>query len=64
MARYKEYCYERDKLIPVSFSRQIMPGTFEHALSHLIVESWTCQPSMPVIRTTRPVCRPVIRGFC
>lgn len=36
MARYKDYCYEQDKLIPVSFSRQILPGTFEYTLSHLI----------------------------
>jgi transposase len=36
MARYKEYCYEQTKLIPLSFSRQILPGTFEYTLDHLI----------------------------
>src|SRR5438094_5893319 len=36
MARYKEYCYEQTKLIPLSFSRQILPGTFEYTLNHLI----------------------------
>jgi transposase len=36
MARYRDCCYEQDKLIPVSFSRQILPGTFEYTLSHVI----------------------------
>jgi transposase len=36
MARYKDYCYEQTKLIPLSFSRQILPGTFEHTLNYLI----------------------------
>src|SRR5215468_11803064 len=36
MARYKEYCYEQSKLIPIAFSNQILPGTFEYTLNHLI----------------------------
>lgn len=36
MARYKDYCYEQGKMIPISFREQILPGTFEHTLSHLI----------------------------
>jgi transposase len=36
MARYKEYCYEQTKLIPLSFSRQILPGTFEYTVNYLI----------------------------
>ncbi|MGH8772910.1 MAG: transposase, partial [Burkholderiales bacterium] len=36
MARYKDYSYEQAKLIPISFQQQILPGTFEHTLSHLI----------------------------
>src|SRR5205809_7754170 len=36
MARYKEYCYEQTKLIPLSFSRHILPGTFEYTLNYLI----------------------------
>jgi len=32
MARYKDYSYEQTKLIPVSYDRQILPGTFEHTL--------------------------------
>jgi transposase len=36
MARYKDVHYEQDKLIPVSFHKQILPGTFEYTLSYLI----------------------------
>lgn len=28
MARYKQYNYDQLKLLPISFSRQILPGTF------------------------------------
>src|SRR5262247_927259 len=36
MARYKDYSYEQTKLIPIGFSQQILPGTFEYTLNHLI----------------------------
>jgi transposase len=36
MARFKPYDYHQMKLVPVSFERQIRPGTFEAALSRLI----------------------------
>jgi transposase len=36
MARYKEYSYEQTKLVPVSYDRQILPGTFEHTLNEVI----------------------------
>jgi transposase len=36
MARYKDYSYEQTKLIPIAFSNQILPGTFEYTLNHLI----------------------------
>jgi len=36
MARFKHYDYRQTKMLPVSFERQILPGTFEHTLSHLI----------------------------
>jgi transposase len=36
MARYKDTHYNQDKFIPVSFSKQILPGTFEYTLSYLI----------------------------
>lgn len=36
MARYKDYSYDQMKMIPVSFERQILPGSFEYSLSYLI----------------------------
>jgi len=38
MPRYKPVCYEQDKFIPINFSRQILPGTFEYTLSYLVDE--------------------------
>lgn len=38
MARYKHYDYTQMKMLPISFDRQILPGTFEHTLSYLIDE--------------------------
>jgi transposase len=36
MAKYKHYDYRQTKMLPISFDRQILPGTFEHTLSELI----------------------------
>lgn len=36
MARYKPYDYRQGKFIPISFDKQILPGTFEYTLNHLI----------------------------
>jgi transposase len=36
MARFKHYDYGQTKMLPVSYERQILPGTFEHTLSYLI----------------------------
>ena len=36
MARYRDYSYEQTKLIPIAFSNQILPGTFEYTLNYLI----------------------------
>lgn len=36
MARYKDVCYEQDKFIPIRFSSQILPGTFEYTLCYLV----------------------------
>ncbi|MEW5756275.1 MAG: hypothetical protein AB1810_08210 [Pseudomonadota bacterium] len=36
MARYKDYNYHQQKLIPLSFDRQILPGTFEYTLTYLV----------------------------
>jgi len=38
MAKFKPYDYGQMKLVPVSFERQILPGSFEAALSRLIDE--------------------------
>ncbi len=38
MPRFKGYDYDQLKMIPVAFDRQILPGTFESALSVLIDE--------------------------
>lgn len=36
MARYLPYDVHQDKFIPVSFRDQILPGSFEHALSEIV----------------------------
>lgn len=36
MARYKDYSYDQGMLIPVSFHEQVVPGSFEYALNHII----------------------------
>ncbi len=36
MARYKPYSYAQGKFIAIHFANQILPGTFEYTLSHLI----------------------------
>ncbi|MDH4233136.1 MAG: transposase, partial [Nitrospirota bacterium] len=36
MARYKHYSYDQSKLIPVRYRDQILPGTFEFALSNIV----------------------------
>lgn len=38
MARYKHYDYRQTKMLPVSYERQILAGTFEYTLSYLIDE--------------------------
>lgn len=36
MARYKNYSYEQAMFIPIKFSKQIIPGSFEHALNYIV----------------------------
>jgi hypothetical protein len=36
LAKYKDYSYEQTVLLPVSFSNQILPGTFEYTLNSVI----------------------------
>ena len=36
MANYKKYSRNQEKFIPISFEESLIPGTFKHALDHLI----------------------------
>jgi len=36
MAKYKNFSYDQTRLLPVSFNKQIQPGSFEYTLSYLI----------------------------
>lgn len=42
MPRYKPDQSRQTQLVPVEFDKQILPGTFEHALVHLIDEKLDC----------------------
>ena len=36
MARFREYSYEQTVMLPVALGRQLQPGSFEHAVNHLV----------------------------
>ncbi|PIW17271.1 transposase, partial [bacterium (Candidatus Blackallbacteria) CG17_big_fil_post_rev_8_21_14_2_50_48_46] len=36
MARFKPYNYDQTELLAISFKEQILPGTFEYTLNHLV----------------------------
>jgi transposase len=36
MAKYRDYSYEQERLLPVSLLRQIQPSTFEHTLNYMV----------------------------
>ena len=36
MARYKHYNYDQSKLLPINFSDQILPGSFEYTVNYLV----------------------------
>ena len=36
MGKFKEYSYKQTVLLPINFSKQILPGTFEYTLHNLI----------------------------
>jgi len=38
MARYKHYDYDQLMMVPVSLEEQIMPGTLEYAIHHVVEE--------------------------
>ncbi len=36
MPRFKDHNYDQTKMIPISFDRQILPGTLEYSLIYLV----------------------------
>ena len=38
MARYKHYNYNQMMMVPVSLEEQLMPGTLEYAIHHIVEE--------------------------
>jgi len=38
MARYKHYNYDQLMMVPVSLEEQLIPGTLEHAIHHVVEE--------------------------
>ena len=36
MARYKRYDYNQLMMVPVSLEEQLMPGTLEYAIHHVV----------------------------
>ena len=38
MARYKHYDYDQLMMVPVSLEEQLMPGTLEYAIHHVLEE--------------------------
>ena len=38
MARYKHYNYDQMMMVPVSLEDQLMPGTLEYAIHHVVEE--------------------------
>ncbi len=41
MARYKTTNYHQTKMIPLRFADQILPGTFEYTLNHVVITTST-----------------------
>ena len=38
MARYKHYDYDQLMMVPVSLEEQLIPGTLEYAIHHVVEE--------------------------
>ena len=38
VARYKHYDYDQLMMVPVSLEEQLMPGTLEYAIHHVVEE--------------------------
>lgn len=57
MARYKPI-HKGLKLLPVDFDQQVIPGSFEHALCHLVDHELDLTEFHARTRTTTKVPRP------
>ena len=64
MARYKDYDYRQGKFIPVSFDKQILPGTFEYTLNYLIDNESILRYLTSAIAMTTPAPPPMIPPSC
>lgn len=64
MPRYKPYSYAQGKFIAIHFDSQILPGTFEYALNHLIDHELDLSVSMPAFVTIRTERQPMIPASC
>jgi hypothetical protein len=51
MARYKPIDTS-PRFLAVDLERQLLPGTFEHALHWIVTMNWTCPASIAAIATT------------
>jgi len=60
MARYK-YIDTNPRFLAVDLARQLVPGTFEHALNHCSTTRSISPPSMRAFTTTRRVPRHIRR---
>lgn len=63
MARYK-YIDTQPKLIPVDLTAQLLPGTFEHALHHLLDHAIDLTPFDARYRNDLTGARPILPRCC
>ncbi|WP_369162790.1 hypothetical protein [Candidatus Thiodiazotropha sp. LNASS1] len=62
MARYKDYNYDQMKMLPVSYEKQILAGSFEYSLSYLIDNELDLKALINAITMTPMADQPMIRG--
>jgi len=64
MANYKPDFSYQSSFIPVNFSEQILPGTFEYALCYIIEKNLICQGLMCGITMTKQAQLRIHRQSC
>ena len=64
MPRYKPVNLQQDAFVPICFDKQILPGTFEHALHHLLEETVDLSAFDTQYATMRWVRVPIILRSC